>query len=157
MGPPTGTDRFIRSYSTTAGSPCSPAVRQVCPPTGAFRMVKSSVVSFLKLYFGQPLYHCQILCSYVLMSKTYNLMSLHQNLMLLCSSVKYKKEQPLRIALLFCCPIRTRTLNYRTKTWRVANYTMGQTSSAFFRKTVQIYKVILIWARETAGIFTPEA
>ena len=47
VGPPTGTDRFIRSYSTTAGSPCSPAVRQVCPPTGAFRMVKSSDKSFL--------------------------------------------------------------------------------------------------------------
>ena len=52
VGPPTGTDRFTRSYSTTAGSPCSPAVRQVCPPTGAFRMVKSSVVSFLKTIFG---------------------------------------------------------------------------------------------------------
>ena len=39
VGPPTGTDRFIRSYSTTAGSPCSPAVRQVCPPTGAIPSV----------------------------------------------------------------------------------------------------------------------
>ena len=35
MGPPTGTDTFIRLQSTSAGSPCSPAVRQVCPPTGA--------------------------------------------------------------------------------------------------------------------------
>ena len=60
VGPPTGTDRFIRSYSTTAGSPCSPAVMQVCPPTGAFRMVKSSVVSFLKLYLGQLLYYCPV-------------------------------------------------------------------------------------------------
>ena len=40
-------------------------------------------------------------------SKTYALMSFCQI---------QKKEQPLRIALLFCCPIRTRTLNYRTKT-----------------------------------------
>ncbi len=46
VGPPTGTDRFIRSYSTTAG---------VCPPTGAFRMVKSSDKSFFKLYLGQLL------------------------------------------------------------------------------------------------------
>ena len=35
VDPPTGTDSFIRSYSTTAGSPYSPAVMQVCPPTGA--------------------------------------------------------------------------------------------------------------------------
>ena len=58
VGPPTGTDRFIRSYSTTVGSPCSPAVMQVCPPTGAFRMVKSSDESFFKLYLGQLLYYC---------------------------------------------------------------------------------------------------
>ena len=37
VGPPTGTDRFIRSYSTTAGSLRSPAVMHVCPPTGASR------------------------------------------------------------------------------------------------------------------------
>ena len=36
VGPPTGTDTFIRLQSTSAGSPCSPAVRQVCSPTGAF-------------------------------------------------------------------------------------------------------------------------
>ena len=35
VGPPTGTETFIRLYSTTAGSLRSPAVRQVCPPTGA--------------------------------------------------------------------------------------------------------------------------
>ena len=31
---------------------------QVCPPTGAFRMVKSSDESFFKLYLGQLLYYC---------------------------------------------------------------------------------------------------
>ena len=91
---------------------------------------------------------CQRLITLYPCAEIYALMFLGQKPMLLCPSVKYKKkEQPLRIALLFCCPIRTRTLNYRTKTWRVANYTMGQTSSAFSRKTVQNYEVILIWAR----------
>ena len=46
VGPPTGTDRETQLLSQTAGSLRSPAVRQVCPPTGAFRMVKSSDKSF---------------------------------------------------------------------------------------------------------------
>ena len=53
VGPPTGTVRFIRSYTATAGSPCSPAVKQVCPPTGALRIVLSSDTNLLKIGVNQ--------------------------------------------------------------------------------------------------------
>ena len=53
VGPPTGTVRFICSYTATAGSPCSPAVKQVCPPTGALRIVLSSDTNLLKIGVNQ--------------------------------------------------------------------------------------------------------
>ena len=56
VGPPTGTDTFIRLSSTTAGSLRSPAVRQVCPPTGAMQAQVPIVISHFCLPLGNGNY-----------------------------------------------------------------------------------------------------
>ena len=53
-----GPIQFTRLTSQSAGSLRSPAVRQVCPPTGALRVLPSECSIIL---LGKLLYHCLFL------------------------------------------------------------------------------------------------
>ena len=55
MGPPTGTDTFIRLQSISAGSLRSPAVRLVCPPTGAIHAQLPHAISFFCCFWQRGL------------------------------------------------------------------------------------------------------